>query len=166
MSLSEIIIRRYQAGDSDGIVNVIVPIQVAEFGIAITAEQQPDLRDIEAFYQRGSGDFWVAEHAGDIVGCIALKDIGDGQCALRKMFVAAAYRGRDYGIAARLLSALLEHARRSGVQDIFLGTTAQFLAAHRFYEKHGFQEVAVETLPSSFPIMKVDSKFYHWSFYA
>jgi predicted N-acetyltransferase YhbS len=46
------------------------------------------------------------------------------------------------------------------VKDIFLGTTDKFLAAHRFYEKHGFTEVAKETLPVSFPLMAVDSRFY------
>ncbi|KPB55416.1 Acetyltransferase [Pseudomonas coronafaciens pv. oryzae] len=47
-----------------------------------------------------------------------------------------------------------------GVTDIFLGTTDKFLAAHRFYEKHGFREIAKEALPASFPLIAVDSKFY------
>jgi predicted N-acetyltransferase YhbS len=34
------------------------------------------------------------------------------------------------------------------------------LAAHRFYEKHGFSEIAPAQLPPSFPIMRVDTKFY------
>jgi GNAT superfamily N-acetyltransferase len=50
-----------------------------------------------------------------------------------------------------------------GYTDIFLGTTAKFLAAHRFYEKSGFRDVAMDQLPASFPVMKVDTKFYRYA---
>jgi RimJ/RimL family protein N-acetyltransferase len=46
------------------------------------------------------------------------------------------------------------------VTEIYLGTTAEFLAAHRFYEKNGFKEIAKSQLPPAFPIMAVDTKFY------
>lgn len=160
MTTSIIQIQRYQPQDRQGVIDVIVPIQREEFGIAITAEDQPDLAAIPDFYQSGTGDFWVARQAGTVVGTIGLKDIGQGQAALRKMFVAAAYRGRELGVAAKLLAGLLEGARNKGVKQIFLGTTEKFLAAHRFYEKHGFTEVAKDSLPASFPLMAVDSKFY------
>jgi hypothetical protein len=39
-------------------------------------------------------------------------------------------------------------------------TTQKFLAAHKFYEKNGFMEIRKNQLPDTFPIMKVDSKFY------
>jgi N-acetylglutamate synthase-like GNAT family acetyltransferase len=47
-----------------------------------------------------------------------------------------------------------------GVREIFLGTTSAFLAAHRFYEKNGFGEIAKTELPAAFPVMAIDSKFY------
>ncbi|BAP42117.1 GNAT family N-acetyltransferase [Pseudomonas sp. LJDD11] len=160
MTTSSIQIQRFQPQDQQGVIDVIVPIQQQEFGIAITAADQPDLAAIVDFYQRGTGDFWVAKQAGTVVGTIGLKDIGQGQAALRKMFVAAAYRGRELGVAAKLLAELLDGARSKGVKEVLLGTTDKFLAAHRFYEKHGFIEVAKDSLPASFPLMAVDSKFY------
>lgn len=158
--MTTIHIRPYANGDTDGIFAVILPIQSAEFAIAITAADQPDLAEIGSFYQVGTGQFWVAEHDGAIVGTIALKDIGNGQAALRKMFVAADYRGREHGVAARLLADLIDHARRQGIAQVYLGTTDKFLAAHRFYEKNGFVEVSKADLPVSFPLVAVDSKFY------
>jgi len=146
--------------ERDAVTALIVKIQQDEFGIAITAQDQPDLSDIPGFYQSGAGCFWVAKLDGDIVGTIALKDIGEGQGALRKMFVAEQARGRELGVAAKLLGRLLEEARRSGITQIYLGTTDKFLAAHRFYEKNGFAEVAKEMLPKRFPVMAVDTKFY------
>ena len=158
---TQLTVQRYQPCHQTGVKDLILPIQNQEFGIVITAEQQPDLSDIENFYQQGSGDFWLALADDRVVGCIGLKDIGDGQAALRKMFVAEAWRGRENGVAGRLLQTLIAHARERQLSDIWLGTTAKFLAAHRFYEKNGFVNVAEAALPAAFPVMKVDTKFYH-----
>lgn len=143
------------------VVDLIVGIQRGEFEIQITAEQQPDLREIPSFYQNASGNFWVALVDDRVVGTISLLDIGQRQAALRKMFVDPDFRGSAQGTAHLLLRVLLAWAGEHGVREIFLGTTPFFLAAHRFYEKSGFSEIPKSDLPSSFPIMEVDTKFYH-----
>lgn len=76
------------------------------------------------------------------------------------MFVRAVYRGIGRGVAARLLEALLARSRERQVREIYLGTTTQFLAAHRFYEKNGFREIARSALPERFPVIPVDTRFY------
>lgn len=144
-----------------GVVAVILPIQQLEFEIPITLDQQPDLHDIPGFYRRGRGNFWVALDGGAVVGSVGLLDIGDGEAALRKMFVRATHRGPTHGVAKRLLDALLAWCRAHALRDVYLGTTAKFLAAHRFYEKSGFREIARAELPASFPVMVVDTRFYH-----
>jgi len=156
----ELQIRPFTPADEQAVIDVILPIQREEFGVEITADDQPDLRAIPDFYQQGTGNFWLAEVAGHVVGTIGLKDIGAGQAALRKMFVAAAYRGRQYGVGQALLMRLLHDAKAAGVTEILLGTTDKFLAAHRFYEKHGFVMTPVEALPERFPRMAVDTRFY------
>jgi N-acetylglutamate synthase-like GNAT family acetyltransferase len=158
--MADTLIRPYASEDREGVFALIVPIQQQEFGIGVSAEGQPDLAAIPSFYQSGLGGFWVAEQAGTIVGTIGLKDIGKKQGALRKMFVAIHARGREQGVAARLLQSLVLHAQDRNLVDIFLGTTEAFLAAHRFYEKSGFAEISSEKLPKSFPVMEVDRKFY------
>ncbi|MBU3654436.1 MAG: GNAT family N-acetyltransferase, partial [Limnohabitans sp.] len=72
---------------------------------------------------------------------IALVDIGDGLGVVRKMFVAADRRGREGGLAQRLLDVLTAHAADSGMRELWLGTTEKFLAAHRFYERNGFNVI-------------------------
>lgn len=159
-------IRPWRRTDQQGVVALISGIQRGEFGLSITPQDQPDLMAIDGFYrsQGRAGEFWVAESLGEaegtVVGCIALLDIGGGQAALRKMFVDAGWRGAEKGIAKALLATLLEHARAHGLAEIFLGTTTRFLAAHRFYEKHGFSRIEKGDLPESFPVMAVDSVFY------
>lgn len=153
-------VRPFAAVDEQAVIDVIVPIQSVEFGIAITANDQPDLREIPDFYQSGKGGFWVATAGDDIVGTLGLKDIGNGNAALRKMFVAADYRGREHGAALHLLEALFAHASAAGIRAVYLGTTDTFVAAHRFYEKNGFVEIGRDDLPAAFPLMAIDSKFY------
>ncbi|MBP1313659.1 GNAT family N-acetyltransferase [Herbaspirillum huttiense F1] len=153
-------IQVYRPEHAQGVVEVILPIQQEEFGIPITLEGQPDLKDIAGFYQKGLGNFWVAVDGGKVVGTISLLDIGNAQVALRKMFVAASHRGKEHGTAARLLEGAIAWARAQGVRQIFLGTTDKFLAAHRFYEKNGFRLIEKSTLPPAFPVMVVDTRFY------
>lgn len=143
-----------------GVVDVILPIQQVEFGVPITLDDQPDLRDIPGFYQRDGGNFWVALVGARVIGTIALLDIGGGRGALRKMFVARDHRGAASGVARRLLDVLVAWCRARDIREVYLGTTEHFRAAHRFYEKHGFVEVARAALPATFPVMTVDTKFY------
>lgn len=150
----------YSSQYRDEVVSIILPIQQDEFGVSVTLADQPDLLDIPGFYQRDLGNFWVAVAGGKVVGTISLLDIGNSQAALRKMFVKAPYRGPVHGVASRLLGTLLQWCEEKGVGEIYLGTTARYLAAHRFYEKNGFVEVPKSALPSAFPIMAVDTKFY------
>lgn len=149
-------IKTYQ----DSVIRLISNIQRNEFNIPITPEEQPDLKDIPNFYQKNRGNFWLARDGRKVVGAVALLDISDGRGALRKMFVDRDYRGEEIGVAKKLLETLLAWARSNEFGKIFLGTTPKFLAAHRFYEKNGFVEISRERLPETFPIMKVDTKFY------
>ncbi|WP_298396133.1 GNAT family N-acetyltransferase [Sphingobium sp.] len=154
------IIAPFVPADQQGLLDLILSIQRDEYGIAITAADQPDLSDIEGFYLTGAGGFWVARADDRVVGTIALKDIGDRQAALRKMFVAPDHRGRAAGVAQTLLDMLLAAARARGLTDLYLGTADRFVAAHRFYEKNGFVAISPDALPPAFPRMAVDTRFY------
>lgn len=151
----------FAANHQAGVIELILSIQQVEFGVPITLENQPDLLDIPGFYQQGSGNFWIALADGQVVGSIALRDLGNDQGALRKMFVNAAYRGKEKGVARRLLEELISSATRAGVRDLFLGTIDAFVAAHRFYERNGFVQIPASDLPEAFPLMGVDTRFYH-----
>ena len=156
--MNEATIDVYTNAYKQPVCDLILTIQSGEFGIPITLAQQPDLNDIPAFYQTNSGNFWIAKDDDNVVGTIALLDIGSHQGALRKMFVAESYRGKD--IAKKLLTNLLAWAKQKAFKEIYLGTTEKFLRAQRFYEKNGFVEVDKRDLPPQFPIMEVDVKFY------
>lgn len=158
--MPNISIRQFSPEFEEEVVKLILHIQQNEFNIPIGKEDQPDLNDIPHFYQSGGGNFWLASCGTELVGTIALIDIGNQQGALRKMFVKTAYRGKVYNTAALLLGELLVWAREQEMREIYLGTTEKFLAAHRFYEKNRFVQIPQESLPGRFPVMKVDTRFY------
>ncbi|PDY44323.1 GNAT family N-acetyltransferase [Bacillus pseudomycoides] len=157
-----ICIQSYESKYQSEVVDLIIHIQQKEYNVPITKEEQPDLQEIEQFYQRDNGSFWVATYDGKVVGTVALLDIGNEQVALRKMFVKKEFRGKVWNTASMLLQTAISWAKERELEGIYLGTTVQFSAAHRFYEKNGFQSMKVEELPGSFPVLQVDKKFYRY----
>ena len=159
--MTEISIGEYVDDLQESLIEMILEIQQKEFQIPITRADQPDLAAIPRFYQQKNGNFCLALSDGQIVGSVGLLDIGNQQVALRKMFVKAGFRGGEHGTAQRLLQTTTAWAEQKGITDIFLGTTDKFLAAHRFYEKNGFVRIDKTDLPTTFPVMQVDTVFYH-----
>jgi N-acetylglutamate synthase-like GNAT family acetyltransferase len=139
---------------------LILDIQRNEFQIDIDLERQADLSDISNFYQNNLGNFWIAKFEEKVVGTISLLDIGNKQTALRKIFVDKNFRGKEYKVGQQLLDTLITYAKGAKIEAVYLGTTEKFTAAQRFYEKNAFVEIDKNNLPSKFPIMSVDVKFY------
>ncbi len=155
-------LKEYSSDYQSQILDLILSIQQDEYNIPISKEDQPDLVRIESVYQSGSGNFWIALYKGKVVGTIALLDIGNHQVALRKMFVKKNFRGKTFQTASLLLHNAIAWAKTKEVKEIYLGTTLKFVAAHRFYEKHRFENIELNKLPTNFPIMQVDKKFYKY----
>ncbi len=84
--------------------------------------------------------FWAAHDAGEVVGCAALKRLDAGHAELKSMRTAT-HRLRQ-GIAAALLTYVLDEARASGFSRVSLETGSYefFHAAHALYRRHGFVE--------------------------
>ena len=83
---------------------------------------------------------WSAWDSDRLVGCCALKDLGDRHAELKSMRVAATHTGR--GIASALLRHVLDHARHQGFRRISLETGSDpfFAPAWRLYRRHGFTD--------------------------
>ena len=148
----------YQPQYQTAVINLILTIQQQEFELPITLADQSDLLDIPTVYQQGQGNFWVALESDRVIGTIAAIDIGEHQLALRKMFVATLYRRT--GVGNQLLNTLCRWAVQRQVSDIYLGTVEVFKGAHQFYENYGFRQIDKLDLPTSFPIMQGDNRFY------
>lgn len=146
----------------DAVEALVLHIQRDEFGFDVTREQQPDLMDITGMFQHRSGNFWVALDGDKVIGTVGIVDISNRQVAMKKMFVAAEYRGKEFGVGQALLNTVFAWCRQHDIIQIFLGSTSRMKGAHRFYEKNGFVELQKEQLPPLFPIVFVDTKFYQY----
>ncbi len=153
-------IEKYRREHEKAVIDLILHIQQNEFGVPVTIEDQPDLLDVENFYCRGMGNFWVATENSRLIGTIALIDIGNKQSALRKMFVHKDYRGKEKGVGQQLLNYLTGWCKQKGIDEVYLGTSCKLQAAQRFYLKNGFVEVEKQSLPVNFPLMQVDNMFF------
>ncbi|MBU1341135.1 MAG: GNAT family N-acetyltransferase, partial [Proteobacteria bacterium] len=99
----------------DQVVQLITGIQQNEFHIPITAKDQPDLLDIDSFYQKGCGNFWIALQGDHVIGTISLKDIGTHAVALRKMFVDKDFRGRSFRTGKLLLDTAIRWSKKNDI---------------------------------------------------
>src|SRR6185436_5623668 len=150
----EIIIRPFKEAYQKKVTNLIIQIQRDEFGIDITLQDQPDLLNISQFYQSKSGNFWCAINPyEEIIGTIALIDIGDRMGVIRKMFVRLDCRGTKRNVAKDLLDVLENWARKKQFTKLYLGTVDKLKAAQRFYYKNDYKTIDPYLLPNSFPRM-------------
>ena len=116
-------ITSYQPQYKDQIANLVLSIQQVEFHLPITLADQPDLLDIQNFYQQGNGNFWCAlDDDHRVIGTIALIDIGYQSGAIRKMFVHADHRGGETKVAQQLLHTLELWAKEQHTEQLYLGT--------------------------------------------
>ncbi len=83
---------------------------------------------------------WVAEAGDELVGSVALKDLGGGHVELKTMRASASVRGN--GLGRRLLRFALDEARSAGATRVSLETGAGdvFVPARTLYRAHGFTD--------------------------
>ncbi|MCW2786606.1 MAG: family N-acetyltransferase [Marmoricola sp.] len=82
--------------------------------------------------------FWTARTDGDLLGCVALKELGPRHGEIKSMRTVTAARG--VGVGAALLQQLIEVGTGRGYERLSLetGTQDYFAPARRLYVRHGF----------------------------
>jgi molybdopterin-guanine dinucleotide biosynthesis protein A/GNAT superfamily N-acetyltransferase len=114
----------------------LVADTLPEFGFSVDPDLDPDLEDPSGYYTA----IWVALLNGEVVGSIALRDLGRNTLELKRMYLKKATRGR--GAGRRLLATALDWARANGSSTIKLDTTESMNAARALYEANGFVHVS------------------------
>lgn len=93
-----------------------------------------------AAYTRGRAAFYVAEHAGRVIGgggFAPLEGGGAEVCELRKMYFLP--EGRGLGLGAEILRRCLDDAASAGFQTCYLETLQSMDRARAVYRSFGFQ---------------------------
>ncbi|RJL22555.1 amino-acid N-acetyltransferase [Bailinhaonella thermotolerans] len=123
-----------------------------EFDVQVRRARTPDVRAIRRLVDLHAGDgprllqkttvalyedvqeFWVAEHAGEVVGCGALHVMWEDLAEIRTVAVDPACRGM--GVGHRIVAALIRTARELAVRRVFCLTFEV-----DFFGRHGFKPI-------------------------
>ena len=124
----------FAPGHADGFRSLVAET-LREFGFEPDPEFDGDLDDPAATYAA----LWVALDDDEVVGSVALRDLGEGTVELKRMYLRPNQRGR--GLGRSLLTLALDWARANDVSVVRLDTSERMVAAQRLYEAYGFERV-------------------------
>lgn len=153
-------VRPLEPAHADGVGSIVLSIQQSEFDLQSTGEARPDLADGRD--EHLAQCFVVVADVRRSCRCNNARiAVGNPQVAAASLMEALnAHRGSMHDVAGRVLETLVAWSKARHVREIYLGTTAKRLAAHRDCQKNGFREIARRDLPEGFPLMVIDSRFY------
>jgi GNAT superfamily N-acetyltransferase len=106
----------------------------------IFAKQSIDaeLADVAKKYGPPAGLTLLAQRDGVYTGAAAYRDLGDGTCEMKRMFVLDEFQGRGTGRA--LCGELISRAKSAGFSKMRLDTGVMQTEAIAMYRRFGFAE--------------------------
>jgi ribosomal protein S18 acetylase RimI-like enzyme len=132
----ELTIRPFEAHDQ-AVVRKLILDGLGEHFPVVDATLNPDLDDIRNNYIRQGHAFLVAQLAGQIVGAGALIALDGRIGRIARVSVARGYRRR--GIAAQIVTRLVELARERRFRRLVVETNHDWLEPIALYRSSGFQ---------------------------
>ena len=102
-------------------------------------EWEQELAKLPGKYARPKGSLLIAYRDERPAGCVALRDLGDGVCEMKRMFIPTELRG--LGIGRALADQIIEDAREAGYRLMRLDTSMRQAEAIRLYERSGFRKI-------------------------
>ena len=100
---------------------------------------EAELASLPGAYGPPTGKLLVAYSDGEVAGTVAMRDIGNHICEMKRMFVYAKFHGKGSGRA--LANALISASRELGYSQMRLDTGPRQVAAQGLYRSLGFQEI-------------------------
>jgi len=104
------------------------------------AEWEHELSNLPGKYAPPKGSLLIAYHDNKPAGCVALHNLGDGVCEMKRMFIPTHLRG--LGIGRVLADQIMADARKAGYRRMRLDTSKRQTEAMRLYERSGFKKIA------------------------
>ncbi|MCK1341737.1 GNAT family N-acetyltransferase [Bradyrhizobium sp. 38] len=136
MSQDELILRRFESGDSDDAWHLH---RSASQDVGVCGPEgawEDDLRNIGEVYIASGGDFVVAHIGPRFAAMGGLKPFDDDIAELKRMRVDPVFQRRGFG--RRVLRELESRAVALGFKWIMLDTTTIQVGAQRLYESAGY----------------------------
>lgn len=142
-----LLLRRYEPRDFAQVYELHVRALVEVGAYLGAGPWDDDLRQIEAVYLRGRGEFLVGFDPLDperVVAMGALRPTAETRAEIKRMRVERDYQGRGYG--RQILTELEARALALGYTTLHLDTGVVQTAARHLYESAGYREVRRGTI--------------------
>ncbi len=119
-------------------------VRHAEYRDLIDAYFDPDaftaeLEGLPGSFAPPDGRLLLATDDGSVAGCVALHDLGNGICEMKRMFVVPEFHGR--GVGRALGEAIIAEAKAIGYDTIRLDTGPKQVEALGLYRRLGFEPI-------------------------
>ena len=99
-----------------------------------------ELERLPAAYGPPKGKTLLAEVGGEVRGAVAYRDLGQGVCEMKRMYVPGRFNGQGLGRA--LCQSLIAQAKTDGFSLMRLDTGNAFAEAIGLYKSVGFADCA------------------------
>jgi putative acetyltransferase len=117
----------------------------AEYGplVAVIFDVQgfaAEVAGLPGRYAPPSGCLLLAMEEDIPAGCVAMRDLGEGTCEMKRLYVAPEHRGR--GLGRLLVEEVIRRAERISYRRMVLDTLPEMEGALALYRQYGFIETA------------------------
>lgn len=99
-----------------------------------------EMDDFPGQYSFPRGCLYIALSESQAIGCVALRDLGQGICEMKRLYVKPNFRGRRVG--KLLAKAVIKSARDLGYDRMRLDTIPSMKQANMLYTTLGFKQIA------------------------
>jgi GNAT superfamily N-acetyltransferase len=138
-SILEPSIRPVADGDSEALIKLIASVFAEYPGCVLDVDrEEPMLRRPAGWAAEKSGQWWVLDYGGLVIGSVAVLPTARADTAeLKKLYVFSSHRRRGRGRQLVELAEML--ARQCGCTWMILWSDTRFADAHRLYERLGYK---------------------------
>src|SRR5262249_44671101 len=98
-----------------------------------------ELATLPGDYAPPNGHLLLAVWQGQAVGCVALRQLSEGVCEMKRLYVKQPFQGLKIGRA--LAEAVIRQAREGGYSHMRLDTLPSMGRARAMYASLGFREI-------------------------
>ena len=100
-----------------------------------------ELAELPGAYAEPDGRLLLARDNDELAGCVALRQLSDRSCEMKRLFVRDTFRGK--GIGRLLIEMIIRNAKEIGYERMLLDTLPPRMNdAIALYRSIGFKEIA------------------------
>jgi ribosomal protein S18 acetylase RimI-like enzyme len=98
-----------------------------------------EIEDFPGQYASPTGCLYIALDENQPIGCVALRDLGQGICEMKRLYIKPLFRGQKVG--KLLAEIIIKTARDMGYDYMRLDTVPSMKQANMLYNTLGFKQI-------------------------